>query len=88
MGVKVRKPKEHSSWCVVIDHQGQRRTKAVGTREAGERVNREIEVRLALGGMSSLEPQTRALPTLKSYAQGWIETLAHERKPSTVGFYG
>ena len=34
---------------VVIDHQGQRKTKAVGTRESAERVKREIEVRLANG---------------------------------------
>src|SRR5262245_52526962 len=42
MGVKVRKPKGHISWCVVINHQGQRKTKAVGSREAAERVKRLV----------------------------------------------
>ena len=44
MGVKVRKPRGHTSWCVVIDHQGQGKTKAVGRREAAERVKREVAV--------------------------------------------
>ena len=87
MGVKVRKPKGHKSWCVVIDHDGQRKTKAVGTREAAERVKREIEARLALGGVETLEPKTRSLPMLKDYAKDWLQTIEHERKPSTAAFY-
>src|ERR1700674_4110340 len=87
MSVKVRKPKGHTSWCVVIDHGGQRKTQAVGTREAAERVKREIEARLALGGMESLEPEKPLSPTLKEYAQGWLKNIEHERKPSTAGFY-
>jgi integrase len=87
MGVKVRKPKDHKSWCVVIDHQGQRKTRAVGTREAAERVRRELEVRLALGVTGALEPQKSGVPSLATYSQGWLETIEHERKPSTAGFY-
>src|SRR5690348_5445026 len=87
MGVKVRKPKGHKSWCIVIDHQGQRKMRAVGTREAAERVKRELETRLALGGAGALEPQKSAVPSLASYAQRWLETVEHERKPSTAGFY-
>ena len=37
--------------------------------------------------MAALEPQKQVVPTLKVYSKGWIATLAHERKPSTVGFY-
>ncbi len=48
MGVKVRKPRGHTSWCVVIDHQGQRKTKAVGSREAAERVKREYRTGFGL----------------------------------------
>lgn len=88
MGVKVRKPKGHTAWCVVIDHQGQRKTKAVGSREAAERVRREIEARLALGGVQSLEPVKPALPTLSEYAKQWLANVEYERKPSTAGFYG
>jgi integrase len=87
MGVKVRKPKDHASWCVVIDHEGQRKTKAVGSREAAERVKRELEARLALGGFESLEPARPTLPTMLDYSQTWLKNLEHERKPSTAGFY-
>ena len=69
MGVKVRKPKGHKSWCVVIDYDGHRKTKTVGSREAAERVKREIEARLALGGMGALQPEKRAVPTLADYAR-------------------
>ena len=91
MGIKVRKPKDHASWCVVIDHDGQREMKAVGSREAAERVKRELEVRLALGGIASLEtakPEPPALPTFDEYSKTWLRNLEQERKPSTAGFYG
>jgi integrase len=87
MGVKVRKPKGHTSWCVVIDHQGQRKTKAIGSREAAERVKREIEARLAMGGIESIEPEQVACPTFAQYADEWVKNVEHERKPSTAGFY-
>jgi hypothetical protein len=86
VGVKVRKPRDHRSWCVVIDHQGQRRTVAVGTREAAERVRREIEARLALG--ESFAPNKPTVPTFDEYSQMWLRIVEMERKPSTAGFYG
>ena len=88
MAVKVRKPKGHRSWCVVIDHGGKRKTVAVGTREAAERVRREIEARLANGGTAStavLEPPHR--PPFNEYAKRWLRETVDERKPSTDGFY-
>jgi integrase len=88
MGVKVRKPDGYSAWCVVIDHKSRRKTIAVGSREAAERVRREIEVRLALGGMEILEPQASAPPTLAEYFVDLLTHIDHERKPSTAGFYG
>jgi integrase len=87
MGVKVRKPRGHRSWCGVIDHDGQRRTKTVGSREAAERVKREIEARLALGGLAVLESEPPPVPKLSDYAKTWIKTVEAERKPSTAGFY-
>ena len=86
MGVKVRRPKGHASWCVVIDHEGYRKTKAVGTREAAERVKREIEARLALGGLAALEPARPGVPTLTEYSATWLKTLEFGRKPSTTAF--
>ena len=88
MGVKVRKPKDHTSWCVVIDHQGRRKTISIGSREAAERVKREIEARLALGGVELLEPRKPSSPSLAEYARGWLKAIEYERKPSTAGFYG
>jgi hypothetical protein len=88
VGVKVRRPKGHKSWCVVIDHEGQRRTKAIGTREAAERVKREIEARLTLGDLGVLGSPQRTLPTLREYARTWHEAIGQECKPSTAGFYG
>jgi integrase len=87
MGVKVRKPKGRKSWCVVIDHQGHRKTKAVGSREAAERVKREIEARLATGGVRALQPEPDGPPTLSQYAQAWMKNIEYERKPSTAAFY-
>src|ERR1700694_1747612 len=88
MGVKVRKPKNHTSWCVVIDHQGHRKTISVGSRESAERVKREGEARLALGGVESLEPAKSSLPTLADYAQGGRRAVDQHGKRSTAGFYG
>ena len=88
MGVKVRKPPGHSSWCIVIDYQGERKTIAVGSRQAAERVKREVEARLALGGTAFLQPEKPARPTLAEYATEWLKNIEHERKPSTAGFYG
>jgi len=53
-----------------------------------ERLKREIEMRLALGGTASLEPEKPSLPTLDDCARTWLEDIAQERKPSTAGFYG
>lgn len=56
MGVKVRR--KNGKWYVVIDYHGRRKSKCVGTREAAEKVKREIEARLALGDMACLKPET------------------------------
>jgi len=47
MGVKVKKHK--GRWYVFIHHHGRRKAKKVGTRQAAERVRRELEARIALG---------------------------------------
>jgi integrase len=88
MAVKVRKPPGYKSWCVVIDHEGQRKTVAVGTREAADRVRREIEARLALGVPALPEPEKPPGPTVSEYAPRWLHDVERERKPSTAGSYG
>ena len=52
MGVKIKKYK--GTWYVFIDHQGHRKAKKTGTRQAAEAVKREIEARLALGDLGFL----------------------------------
>jgi len=47
MGVKVRK--RNGAWWVYVHYHGRRKGRKVGTREAAEKVRREIEARLALG---------------------------------------
>src|SRR5262249_45099793 len=58
----------------------------VGTREAAERVKREIEARLVLGDMAILTPSET--PTLRRFAEQWLRLYAEvECKRSTVASY-
>jgi integrase len=67
---------------VFIHHEA----KKVGTREAAERVKREIEARLALGDLAILTPPD--IPTLRRYSEQWLKLYAEvECKPSTVASY-
>ena len=63
MGVKVRK--RNGAWWVYVDYRGRRKAKKVGTREAAEKVKREVEAKLALGDMRIFEPTSA--PTFKDY---------------------
>ncbi len=85
MGVKVRKRRR--KWYVVIDYHGHRKSKCVGTREAAEKVKREIEARLVLGDLSVLS-EPGAAETFKEYAERWLQSYAKVRcKPSTFESY-
>ena len=87
MGVKVRK--RNGKWYVVIDHHGRRKSKSVGSREAAERVKREVETRLALGDLGFQRAEENPeLPTFKEYSERWIRRYAEvECKYSTVYGY-
>ena len=68
MGVTFRKKGRH--WYVFINHCGQRKAKKVGSREAAEKVKREIEARLALGDFGVVaEPDC---PTFTEYSKRWL----------------
>jgi len=85
VGVKVRK--KNVKWYVVIDYHGRRKSKCVGTREAAERVKREIEARLALDDTGIFEPKSRG-ETFKEYAERWLNSHAKVQcKPSTHASY-
>jgi len=71
MGVKVRKHK--GIWYVFIDHLGRRKAKKVGSREAAEKVRREIEARLALGDLGFMNKETQRPPTFAEYADTWLK---------------
>jgi integrase len=86
MGVKIKK--RGSKWYVYVNYQGRRKNRCIGTREAAERVRREIEARLALGDQGFLQDGGKPVPLFKNFAQGWLETYAEvECKPSTKRSY-
>ncbi len=87
MGVRVRK--RSGAWWVFIDHHGKRKAKKVGSREAAEKVKREIEARLALGGLGFLSTDEKPeITTFADYAKKWTERYAEvECKYSTVYGY-
>ena len=84
MSVRIRK--RNGAWWIFICYRGRRKAKKIGTREAAERVKREVEARLALGDLGILtEKQT---PTFKEYSDRWIREHAEVScKPSTVASY-
>ena len=61
MGVKIRKKGRY--WYVFINYHGRRRAKKVGSREAAEKVKRDIEARLALGDIGCLKLNKSDVPT-------------------------
>ena len=73
MGVKAKKYK--GRWYVFINHHGHRKAKCVGSRQAAEKVKREIEARIALGDLRLLSDQPP--PTLEEYAAEWRRNLDH-----------
>ncbi len=86
MAVKVKKYK--GRWYVFIDHCGQRKAKKVGSREAAEKVRREIEVRLALGEFALTKQDAPKVPTFADYSDSWLKHHADRHlKPSTADFY-
>src|SRR5579863_2938039 len=84
MGVKVRK--RNGAWWVFINYHGQRKAKRIGSREAAERVKREIEIRLATGQLAGHTGLTS--PVFNDYADLWLRHYAEVRcKQSTVYYY-
>ena len=84
MSVKVRK--RNNAWWVFINYHGRRKAKKVGTREAAEKVKRQIEARLALGDLGFLEE--RKEPTFAEYSEQWLKHHVElSCKPSTIARY-
>jgi integrase len=86
MGVKIKK--RGSKWYVYVNYHGRRKNRAVGTREAAEKVRRELEARLALGDTTFLSGSEHRVPTFRMYAEQWLKTYADVQcKPSTRKSY-
>lgn len=90
MGVKIKK--RGAKWYVYVDYHGKRKNRSVGTREAAERVRREIEARLALGDVSFLTQHDSAVPVFGAFADGLRAMPAwsarHRRQMATKEFSG
>ncbi len=86
MGVKVRK--RGGKWYVVVDRQGRRKSKCIGSREAAEQVRRLVEAKLALGDLSILQTPEDNKPSFDKYADRWLKDYARiECKTSTADGY-
>ena len=86
MGVKIKK--RGSKWYVYVNYHGKRKNRCIGTREAAEKVRREIEARLALGDQGFLADREQQSPSFTSYADQWLKDyVLIECKTSTVEGY-
>src|SRR4051812_2210130 len=84
MGVKVRY--RRGSWWVVIHHGGKCRTRKVSDRETGRRLAGALEERLARSDFR-LPSADDLGPTLRTYAEKWLDAARGNLKASTVYFY-
>jgi len=87
MGVKVKSWK--GAYWIFINHQGRRKAMRCASKRAAERAADKIDAALRLGQTGVLDAaQTRHAPTLKEYAERWLE--AHVRlacKGNTQALY-
>jgi len=73
MGVKVKSWK--GAYWIFINHQGRRKAMRCASKRAAERAADKIDAALRLGQTGVLDAaQTRHAPTLKAYAERWLET--------------
>ena len=96
MSVKLKK--RHGAWWVFINYHGKRKAKKVGTRQAGERVKREIEARLSsmeqriqemLAPLYQEMPKPRFLPSYAGLQVDpggnlWVRQYSSEADPVFV----
>jgi len=86
MGVKIKK--RGSKWYVYVNYHGRRKNRAVGTREAAEKVRRELEARLTLGDTGFLHEHVERISTFDVYSERWLKQYAEVQcKPSTIAGY-
>ncbi len=67
MGVTIRE--RDGAWWVFINHQGQRKAKKVGDKDAAKAVASKVEAALATGALQLTAPD---MPRFKEYAEAWL----------------
>ena len=95
MGVKpVEIPKGSGKWYIRVNYQKRRKTHLVGTYEEAVEVANQVRTALKLYGSDALrmlDPADKAeqvMPTLKKYAERWLEEIEHsDLKLSTRKMY-
>ncbi|NQT70093.1 MAG: site-specific integrase [Desulfobacteraceae bacterium] len=87
MGVKIRqKPAGSGNWWIFINHNGQRKSKRIGTdKKVAREVAKKIEAKLTLHDLY-LERLKAKVPKFKEYAEH-VFALPAERKQSTLHTY-
>jgi integrase len=86
MGVKIKK--RGSKWYIYVNYHGKRKNRCVGSREAAEKVRRELEARLALGHAGFFREQVDNVPTFATYCDKCLSQYrAVQCKHSTVAGY-
>ncbi len=86
MGVKIKK--RGGKWYVFVNYHGRRKAKCVGSsRDVAEKVQRQLEARLALGDLGFFAGDAK-VPTFGEYATRWMREHANLHcKPSTIRGY-
>lgn len=87
MGVKVRQWK--GAWWIFVNFKGRRRAKRCASQKAAELARDKIDAALTLGQTGVLEDPrpAPAVPTLKEYAERWLETGTVRLRPQTLEQY-
>ena len=70
MGVKVRE--KDGKWYVFINHNGKRKSKCIGSKQAALKVQKILQAKLVLGDLelfNDTEPEQR----FGVYAEAWLQ---------------
>jgi integrase len=93
VGVLVR-PDKHKPgrWWVRVNYRGRRKSLAFSSKKAADMAAVKLDAALKLGNAGALDPAPAGpavpVPTLKDYAERWLEQVGSVRlRPSTVEQY-
>src|SRR5262245_29160084 len=98
MGVKVKELVKPGEFYIVVRFGGRKKVKLIGPKEEAESKAVEIETALKLYGADAWrlidgnageqsDGETKAAPTLKDYAERWLQQIKDAVKPTTHECY-